>query len=60
MKESGFIVAINSDPRAPILQFADAAIVADAAEVLAALTEQLKARRRSGVDSGKALAGTRA
>lgn len=44
MKDSDFIVAINRDAGAPIFQFADAAVVGDAREVLAALIEALKAR----------------
>jgi electron transfer flavoprotein alpha subunit len=58
MKDSGFIVAINSDPRAPIFQFADAAIAGDAAEVLAALIEELKRRRSRTTASRPALAGS--
>jgi electron transfer flavoprotein alpha subunit len=58
MKDSGFIVAINSDPRAPIFQFADAAIAGDAAEVLAALIEELKRRRGQTTASRPALAGS--
>jgi len=40
--EGATIVAINSDPRAPIFQLADYAIVGDAATVLPALTARLK------------------
>jgi electron transfer flavoprotein alpha subunit len=56
MKDSGFVVAINKDPAAPIFQAADAAIVGDACEVLAALVRLLKEARtvRAG---GHAAAG---
>ncbi len=40
--EGATIVAINSDPRAPIFQLADYAIVGDAASLLPALTTRLK------------------
>ena len=46
MRDSDFVVAINNDPAAPIFKFADAAIVGDAAAVLAALVEALAARSR--------------
>ncbi len=57
MKDSSFIVAINSDPAAPIFQFADAAIVGDAKEVLAALIEVLKARSKGSDGHVPVLAG---
>lgn len=38
------IIAINTDPRAPIFDFAHVGLVADAVEVLPALTEAFRAR----------------
>ncbi len=43
------IVAINIDPNAPIFEFADCAVVADALQVLPALTRAALARRTAGV-----------
>jgi electron transfer flavoprotein alpha subunit len=45
------IVAINTDPKAPIMDFATYAIVGDALQILPALTEALRERkaRREGV-----------
>lgn len=45
MKNSGLIVAINTDPRAPIFDVAHYGIVADVLEVLPALTEAVRARK---------------
>src|SRR5690606_32517305 len=39
------IVAINSDPRAPIMDFATYAIVGDALQILPALTAALRERQ---------------
>jgi electron transfer flavoprotein alpha subunit len=45
MKGSGLIVAINTDPRAPIFNVAHYGIVADVLDVLPALTEAVQARK---------------
>lgn len=45
MSSSKYIVAINSDPEAPIFKIADYGIVGDAVEVLPALTEKVKAMK---------------
>jgi len=46
IKESNYIVAINTDERAPIMDLADVGIVGDVHEVVPALIEELKARRK--------------
>ena len=38
------IVAINTDPKAPIMAFATYAVVGDAMQILPALTEALRER----------------
>lgn len=45
IRDSGLIVAINTDPQAPIFQVAHYGIVADAVDVLPALTEAVRARK---------------
>jgi len=45
MKDSGVIVAINTDPHAPIFNVAHYGIVADVLDVLPALAEAVKARK---------------
>lgn len=45
MKDSSLIVAINTDPRAPIFNIAHYGIVGDVLEVLPALTQALRARK---------------
>jgi electron transfer flavoprotein alpha subunit len=44
MRDASFIVAINKDANAPIMKIANAAIVADAGDVLPALISELRAR----------------
>jgi electron transfer flavoprotein alpha subunit len=43
MKDSGLIIAINKDEKAPILEAADLRVVADAREILPKLIERLQA-----------------
>ncbi len=45
IKDAGLIVAINSDPQAPIFNVAHFGIVADALDVLPALTEAVRAKK---------------
>ncbi|PWJ45621.1 electron transfer flavoprotein alpha subunit apoprotein [Quadrisphaera granulorum] len=45
MAASGTVVAINTDPDAPIFEHADIAVVADATTLLPALAEEVRARR---------------
>jgi electron transfer flavoprotein alpha subunit len=45
IKDARFIVAINSDPQAPIFKFADVGVVGDVHEVVPALTQELRATR---------------
>jgi electron transfer flavoprotein alpha subunit len=45
MQSSGTIVAINKDPNAPILDFADVAVIGDVEQILPKLTELLRARK---------------
>ncbi len=49
MQNSDFIIAINSDPNAPIFEIADVGIVGDLFEVIPAMIEQIKAREEVGV-----------
>jgi electron transfer flavoprotein alpha subunit len=45
MKDSGIIVAVNSDPRAPIFNVAHYGIVADVVETLPSLTAAIESKR---------------
>jgi electron transfer flavoprotein alpha subunit len=45
MDESDFIVAINTDPNAPLFEVSDLAIVEDYSEILPPLIEEIKKRR---------------
>jgi electron transfer flavoprotein alpha subunit len=45
MKAGDLIVAVNTDPEAPIFQFAHYGFVGDALEVLPALAEAVRARK---------------
>jgi len=45
IKDSGFIVAINTDPDAPVFQIADVCIVEDAIEFIGLFVETVKTRR---------------
>jgi len=52
MQSSDLIVAVNTDPDAPIFEIADYGIVGDYRQVLPALTEELKERGRKHVSQG--------
>jgi electron transfer flavoprotein alpha subunit len=45
MKGAGMIVAVNTDPDAPIFRVAHYGVVADAVDVLEALTERVTAAK---------------
>lgn len=45
MEESDFIIAINSDPTAPIFHVADVGIVGDALKIVPKLTEAIRSER---------------
>ena len=47
MRESGLIVAINTDPKAPIFDFAHYGIVADASEFLPLLTAVIESGKKA-------------
>lgn len=44
MKDAGTIIAVNSDPNAPIFEVADYGIVGDLFDILPAITEKIKSR----------------
>ncbi len=47
MQNSDFIIAINSDPNAPIFDVADVGIVGDLFEVIPAMIKEIKARKEA-------------
>ncbi len=49
MQNSDFIIAINSDPNAPIFDVADVGIVGDLFEVIPAMIKEIKARKEARV-----------
>jgi len=42
MKDAATIIAVNTDPRAPIFDIADYAVVGDLFDIVPALTERIK------------------
>lgn len=53
MDRSGTIVAINTDPNAPIFRFCDLGVIGDVLEVVPALTELIRERRaKTDADRG--------
>jgi electron transfer flavoprotein alpha subunit len=48
MEKSGTIVAINTDPTAPIFGACDVGVVGDALQIVPRLTELVTARRNAG------------
>ncbi|MSQ23268.1 MAG: electron transfer flavoprotein subunit alpha/FixB family protein [Chloroflexi bacterium] len=48
MQDSDVIIAINTDPEAPMLKLADYAIVGDMFQIIPALTQELRAMRQNG------------
>jgi electron transfer flavoprotein alpha subunit len=48
MQESGVIVSINSDRKAPIFQFSDIGVVGDASKILPAIAAEIKKRKAAG------------
>jgi electron transfer flavoprotein alpha subunit len=47
MQSSDFIIAINSDPKAPIFEVADVGIVGDLFQVIPAMIAQIKAKKEA-------------
>ena len=45
MSTSGTIIAINSNPEAPIMQFADLAVVGDLFQIVPPLTAEIQRRK---------------
>jgi electron transfer flavoprotein alpha subunit len=56
MRDSGFIVAINNDPQAPIFKVANVAIVGDVRDVVPSVIRELS-RRKTGTPATALLAG---
>ena len=48
IKDSGIIVSINRDPKAPIFQNSDVGVAADLRYVLPRLIEKIKQAKRNG------------
>jgi electron transfer flavoprotein alpha subunit len=46
MRESSFIVAINSDPQAPIFKIANVSIVGDVHKIVPALISDLRSHQK--------------
>jgi electron transfer flavoprotein alpha subunit len=49
MQNSDFIIAINTDPNAPIFEIADLGIVGDLFEIIPAMIEEIRSRKESVV-----------
>ena len=55
MRDSGFVIAINKDPNAPIFKVADMSIIGDANEILAAVIARLRGlAEATGKNKGEA------
>jgi len=59
MRDSAFIIVINSDPQAPIFKIANVGIVGDVRQVVPNLIADLRSRRTSN-DAAAVLTGGRA
>jgi electron transfer flavoprotein alpha subunit len=55
MRDSGFVIAINKDPNAPIFKVADMSIIGDATEIIAAIIARLRGlAEETGKNKGEA------